>query len=195
MDHPMFANTPAERMHLLVPEAGACFDFPEGGCRMVLVVGFDVDPKTRQPSVRHGLPLREEALAMLWACLLTHTACQPCQGSPLYHLRCHWGCPGKDGDSAAGDEQGDGIGPLLRPLDYLCLLTPEGASAFAVGDNADDAVWYVGLVGRDEASGERRAYLLREDWLRQLWQTLLLGPGSYFALEGSPYEALFGGEG
>jgi hypothetical protein len=194
MDHPMFADIPAEDIHLLVPEAGACFDFPEGGCRMVLAVGLGLDPDTQEPSLRHGLPLREETLAMLWACLLTRTYCEPRPGSPLHHLRCHWGYPGGPGDEAEHGGQGDGLGPILRPLDRLCLLTPEGASAFAVGDNADDAVWYVGLVGRDEASGERRAYLLREDWLGQLWQTLLLGAGSYFAAPGSPYQALFEAE-
>jgi hypothetical protein len=188
----MFAQVGPANSHLLVPEAGACFRFEEGRCHMILAVGLGLDRDAGAVSERHGLVLREETLAVLWSCLLTQTSCEPLPGSRVYHLPCHWGPADTDTPGAEeGEEDPFGLRRLLRPLDHLHAIMPEGASAFAVGDSADDAVWYVGLVGREERGGERHAYFLREDWLEQLWQALLLGPGAHFAAAGSPYQGLF----
>jgi hypothetical protein len=192
MQHPMFGRVVLANSHFLAPEAGACFRFEEGQCHMVLAVGVGVDRGTGAVSERHGLVLREETLALLWSCLLTRTSCEPVLGSRLYHLACHWGpAEGKVAEAGAVEESSVGLEAVLRPLHHLHLLVPEGASAFAIGDNADDAIWYVGLVGTEGRTGERHAYFLREDWLEQLWQALLLGPGAHFAAEGSPYREIF----
>jgi hypothetical protein len=161
---------------------------------MILAVGLGLDRDTGVVSERHGLVLREETLALLWSCLLTRTSCEPLPGSRLYHLPCHWGPA--EGDIPETDEAEAapfGLQAILRPLDRLHLIMPEGASAFAIGDNEDDAVWYVGLVGREEQTWEQHAYFLREDWLESLWQTLLFGPGAHFAAERSPYREIFEG--
>jgi hypothetical protein len=192
----MFSQVAPADWHLLVPEAGACFRFEEGRCHILLAIGLGLDRGTGRVSGRHGLVLREETLALLWSCLLTRTSCEPAPGSRLYRLPCHW-APAVVEPAGAHEERdtGAGLAALLRSFDRLHLPVPEGVSAFALGDNADDAVWYVGLVGRDEVTGERQAYLLREDWLENLWQALLLGPGSHFAEEGSPYQELLGATG
>jgi hypothetical protein len=190
MNLELFAGVPEGNCFLLDAEAGACFEFAPGDCRIVLAVGRELEEDTEEFGARHGVVLREETLAAMWACWLTHGSCTPTPGSRLYRLPCHWASP----DAPEGAQEEGAPGNLLRllePLDHLRLLAPEGASAFAAGENADDAVWFVALVGRDGPTGERFGYIFRQDWLERLWQLLLLGPGATVAIPGNPYEALF----
>jgi hypothetical protein len=174
---------------MLGPEGGVCSEYEAAGRRIILAVGHEVDKDTGEPIARAGVPLREETMALLWACLLSRgdLAAQP--NSPLYHLPCHWVGADDSQSEKAGEQlkkRGNTLLPVLHLLDSIFLLKPESAVCICIGDNSDDASPIVAFVGIDEHDGEKRAILFQDWWLKRLWETLLLGPGAYFANENSP---------
>ena len=129
---------------------------------------------------------------MLWSCLLSGATCQACADSRLYRLPCHWGEADVAEPAGSDSARAGGLKEVLPMLDSLCLLRPEGAWPFRIGDTADDAVPYVALIGLDGSTEVRRAFFLPQDWVEQLWQSLLIAPGASFADPDSPLAKVVG---
>jgi hypothetical protein len=191
--HPLLDSVPDGNLLLLDAEGGACYQYREADCRMILAVGQELDKVTDAPVARVGVVLREETLALLWACRLTRGQLEARPSSPLFHLPCHWVPRANSADDEEGVSTGREGGPLpvLRLLDDLLLLKPESAVALGVGDNQDDARWLIALVGLDERDGQKKAILFQEWWLVRLWQAMLMGAGACFSMPGSPLEDAF----
>jgi hypothetical protein len=192
--HPLLDSVPEGNALMLRAEGGACYEYRAGNCRMVLAVGQKIDNDPGEPSARVGVVLREETVALLWACHLARGELEARPTSPLYHLPCHWvgrADSPEDGAEEGPTKRGGGQIAVLRLLDDVLLLKPESAVGICVGENQDDAAQFVAFVGLDEHDGQRRAILFQDWWLGRLWQTLLMGPGAYFAEAGSPLHEAF----
>jgi hypothetical protein len=188
----MIAEVPPNNRHLLLAEGGCCIDYPEEDDRAVLAIGQEA---RRKGACRHGLALRQEVLAGLWAAVLTGRGARLRPGCRLYRLPCRW--PGA-GRRAAKELEltGSGLGEVTALIDWAWLLRPEGIVTLAVGDNPDDSYLLAGLVGSEERTGALHAFLWHQEYVERLWQALLLGPGACFASPGGPLWRAFGlGEG
>ena len=188
------ADVPEPNRHMLVGEAGACFELIEGRRRVVLAIGREPPTKDGTRSPLHGIFLREEPLTCLRTALMAHSLIVPRPGSHVYRLPTDW-C---EADSDNADSDGDDVArkewldSLLRPLDRSWAITASHFAAVGFGKAMDDRKWYAAIVGTDKATGERCAHFIEAEWLDNIWRSLLDGPGGFFHTSDSIYGELFG---
>jgi hypothetical protein len=184
----MLDEVPPKNQHVLVAEGACCLDYPKGGDRVVLAIGWDVSGK---PIRSEAVALRQEVVAALYAALLAGRSTRLRPGCPLYRLPCRW--PHGAGLSIQSRPAADAEAcEISAMLDRVWLLRPEGLFSFAVGDTPDDAVRLAGLVGVEQRGGQRHGFLWNGEYVERLWQTLLLGPGARFATPGGTLWEAFG---
>jgi hypothetical protein len=192
---PLVFSCDPGNVHALDGEAACCFDF--AGSRLVLGVGLVGASEFGAAGKRHGLVLREETVAVLRASIAGRVSIALAPSGPLYRLPCQW-LPLEAEEERDPDEEerelppDDPQGQVLALLDVMSLLRPEGVEFALIGDNPDDAAVLGALVGEEEGSALRRAYVLRDEFITALWRVLLAGPGAWTVLrEESPYHELF----
>jgi hypothetical protein len=164
-----------------------CHFDAEAKCRIVLAVGHDLSDDTGKSFPTVGVALTEHTPALLWMCRLMNAVIEPGLESQLclspYDRR-------NGGESPEGicsgflERQGSLISLLDSLLGKTLMLTPRCAIPVILGNgpnNTQDAIEFVGI---DDADGQVKSILFLHDDIKELWQTLLDGPGAYFAPNG-----------
>jgi hypothetical protein len=181
----MVNRVPPQNRHLLRAEGGCCLEYDEGGC-MVLAVGEEA----LGDGARQAIALRQEVLACLWATLLTRRGEALRSDCRLYRLPCRWSVEPENGVLDADESWLRR--EVCRTLQKVWLVKPEGIFPLIVGDTFDDSVALAVLVGLEEGTRQRHAFLFAEKYVERLWQTLLLGPGAVFASPDGELGRIFG---